>query len=284
MHTITEMAHAKINLSLDVLFKRPDGYHEVEMIMQSLELADSLVMKRVDAGIKLIVESGDVPIGENNLVWQAAELMFDSFGCAGGIEISLNKRIPVAAGLAGGSSDAAAVIRGVNRLWELNLSDDVLRNIGAKLGSDIPFCISGITSLAKGRGEVLTVLQSWREQWIVLVKPPVEVSTAKVYTAYRAEKVQSRPDTMGLLQALSSDNHEKVPRMLCNVLESVTLEVVPETAAIKQKLLHAGALSALMSGSGPTVYAVASGYEQALTLAEVFQDTGYLVEITKTRG
>lgn len=282
MSVLTELAHAKINLTLDVLYRRPDGYHEVEMVMQSLELADWVTLRRVRQGITLKVSSREIPGGEKNLAWRAAELMFGAFGCSDGVEISLDKRIPVAAGLAGGSADAAAVIRGINRLWNLDQSLETLCKVGASLGSDIPFCVREGTALAKGRGELLTPLPALPEVWLVLVKPPLGVSTAKVYGAFRPERVESRPDTSGILRALQEAEYASVPRYLCNVLEPVTMEMVPEVKEIKNRLLEAGAINALMSGSGPTVFGIARDQNHAERMAKAFEHTGYVVEVTRT--
>jgi len=280
MSVLTELAHAKINLTLDVLYRRPDGYHEVEMVMQSLELADKVRLRRTGGGILLRNSSSEVPEGEENLAWRAARLMFDTFGCSGGLEIGLEKNIPVAAGLAGGSADAAAVIRGIDRLWDLGQSLDYLCELGSKLGSDIPFCVRQGTALAKGRGEILSVLPGWPGVWLVLVKPAVGVSTAKVYGSLRTEQVVERPDTLGILQALKAGS--SIPEYFCNVLEPVTISMVPEVKEIKDELVRAGAVRAVMSGSGPTVFGIAEDKRHALSLAHAFEDTDYLVLVTRT--
>ncbi len=282
MSEIIEQAHAKINLTLDVLHRRTDGYHEVEMVMQSLELADTITIKKIDQGIVFKTYSPGIPTGEDNLAWRAARLMVDTFDHDGGLEIFLEKRIPVAAGLAGGSADAAAVIRGLNRLWKLNESDEHLCELGARLGSDIPFCIIEGTALAKGRGELLTQLAACPRFWVVLVKPPVGVSTAQVYSRYRQDQVLSRPDTLEIIEALREGNRYLIYSNLCNVLESVTFQLVPEVKKIKEELLGAGAVNALMSGSGPTVFGIAADENHAIGLAKVFEGLGYTVIVTRT--
>ena len=282
MLEIIEQAHAKINFTLDVLHRRPDGYHEVEMIMQTLELADTVVLEQAEQGIQLATSSTEIPLGQDNLAWKAAKLMSDTFANRKGLKISIEKRIPVAAGLAGGSSDAAAVIRGINRLWELGMPIEHLCELGARLGSDVPFCIWQGTALASGRGEILSPLAACPELWLVLVKPPEGVSTAEVYGKFNQSKVVIRPDTAKLVQALEQSDKAGIVSSICNVLETVTLELVPKVATIKEKLLAAGALNAQMSGSGPTVFGIARSQEHADTLAQLFKGKEYTTIVTKT--
>ncbi len=282
MSEITELAHAKINLTLDVLGRRPDGYHEVNMVMQTLELADTLTLKRSDKGITLFTTTDEIPVGPENLAWKAAKLMFEHFNLDGGIEICLEKCIPVAAGLAGGSADAAAVIRGINKLCNLGQTAEQLCTLGAKIGSDVPFCILQGTAVARGRGEVLEQLAPCPHMWVVLVKPPVGVATGDVYARYSSDRVEQRPNTAGVIQAINERNGTSVARSLCNVLESVTIKLIPEIAVIKDKMVRAGAVNSLMSGSGPTVFAIANNQVEAQAIADKFDPKINTVVVTRT--
>ncbi|WAA09488.1 4-(cytidine 5'-diphospho)-2-C-methyl-D-erythritol kinase [Fervidibacillus albus] len=250
-------APAKINLTLDVLHKRTDGYHELEMVMTTVDLADRLELSRLEED-RIIVhsESRFVPSGERNLAYQAASVLKKELNVKKGVEISIEKHIPVAAGLAGGSSDAAAVLRGLNRLWDLRLSLRELAEIGAKVGSDVPFCVYGGTALAKGRGEILTPLPPPPSCWVVLAKPPIGVSTAEVYENLSLEQID-HPNTRQMVDAILNNDYDSICHNIGNVLESVTLARHPEVAEIKGDMKRFGADAVLMSGSGPTVYALA---------------------------
>lgn len=246
-------APAKINLTLDVLHKRPDNYHEIEMIMTTVDLADRIGLKATESGI--YIESADrfVPNDSRNLAYQAAQLLKDTYGIKSGVIISLDKQIPVAAGLAGGSSDAAATLKGLNQLWQLNLSLDELAELGAKIGSDVSFCVYGGTALAKGRGEIIQELPAPPNCWVILAKPTIGVSTAEVYGAFDAKKAE-HPNTQEMIQALTDGDYNAMCANLGNALESVTLNLYPEVAQIKEQMKKFGADAVLMSGSGPTVF------------------------------
>ncbi|MDN3451162.1 4-(cytidine 5'-diphospho)-2-C-methyl-D-erythritol kinase [Planococcus sp. APC 3906] len=246
-------APAKINLTLDVLYKRPDNYHEIEMIMTTVDLADRIGLKATESGIH--IESADrfVPNDSRNLAYQAAQLLKDTFNIKSGVIISLDKQIPVAAGLAGGSSDAAATLKGLNQLWQLNLSLDELAELGAKIGSDVSFCVYGGTALAKGRGEIIEHLPAPPHCWVVLAKPTIGVSTADVYGAFNPANAE-HPDTGKMIEALEQGDYQGMCDHLGNALESVTLEMHPEVAQIKEQMKKFGADAVLMSGSGPTVF------------------------------
>ncbi|MFC5543238.1 MAG: 4-(cytidine 5'-diphospho)-2-C-methyl-D-erythritol kinase [Bacilli bacterium] len=247
-------APAKINLTLDVLYKRPDNYHEVEMVMTTVDLADRIGLERRNDGkIKIHSSSGIVPEDERNLAYQAAMLLKNTYNIDAGATISIEKEIPVAAGLAGGSSDAAATLRGLNKLWNLNLSIDTLAELGAAIGSDVPFCVYGGTALATGRGEKIQHLPSPPTCWVILAKPGIGVSTAKVYEGLKLENIE-HPDTKQMIQALENKDYSLMCRALGNVLESVTCALYPEVGFIKEHMLRFGADAALMSGSGPTVF------------------------------
>lgn len=249
-------APAKINLSLDVLYKRPDGYHEVEMIMTTIDLADRVELTLLaEDKINIISHNRFVPDDQRNLAYQAAKLLKDRFGIKQGVTIAIEKIIPVAAGLAGGSSDAAATLRGLNKLWNLGLTLDELAEIGAEIGSDVSFCVYGGTALAKGRGEVITELPPPPTCWVILAKPFIGVSTAEVYRRLDLKRIH-HPNIKEMIKGIEADDYNKVCRNLGNVLEEVTLNLHPEVALIKEQMKRFGADAVLMSGSGPTVFGI----------------------------
>lgn len=256
-------ANAKINLTLDVLARREDGYHEVAMVMQAIDLADQLTLREQPAGITVQTDFPGLAVDQRNLAYKAAELVKRTFHIKHGIHIELKKRIPVAAGLAGGSSDAAGVLRGLNSLWQLGLTLDELSNLGAVLGSDVPFCLYGGTMLATGRGELLAPVAAMPECYVVLAKPAVSVSTAWVYRNYRPVPAALRPDTGGMLHFLQQSDLNGISARLGNVLESVTIARHPEIGRLKAWMVESGAMASLMSGSGPTVFGIARDREQA---------------------
>ncbi|AND37689.1 MULTISPECIES: 4-(cytidine 5'-diphospho)-2-C-methyl-D-erythritol kinase [Cytobacillus] len=247
-------APAKINLSLDVLHKREDGYHEVEMIMTTIDLADRLELTLLDKDeIKIVSHNRFVPDDQRNLAYQAAHLLKERFQVKKGVSITIEKAIPVAAGLAGGSSDAAAALRGLNKLWDLGLSLDELAEIGTEIGSDVSFCVYGGTALATGRGEKIQQLPAPPTCWVILAKPFIGVSTADVYRRLDVEQVQ-HPNTAGMIEAINAGSYDDVCRNMGNVLEDVTLNMHPEVLQIKDQMKRFGADAVLMSGSGPTVF------------------------------
>jgi len=249
-------APAKINLTLDVLHKRPDGYHEVEMIMTTIDLADRIELTWLDENvIRVTSQNRFVPDDQRNLAYQAAILLKDRFQVQHGVQINIEKTIPVAAGLAGGSSDAAATLRGLNRLWKLGLNLDELAVLGAEIGSDVSFCVYGGTALAKGRGEIIMPLPAPPNCWVVLAKPLIGVSTADVYRRLNVEHI-SHPDTNSMIEAIRRNDFDGVCQQVGNVLEGVTLKMYPEVAQIKEQMYRFGADAVLMSGSGPTVFAL----------------------------
>ncbi|PDO11098.1 MAG: 4-(cytidine 5'-diphospho)-2-C-methyl-D-erythritol kinase [Candidatus Reconcilbacillus cellulovorans] len=264
---IFEKAPAKINLSLDVFHKREDGYHEVEMVLTTIDLADRLEIQPWPRDeITLSGTSGYVPLNENNLVYRAARLLKERFDIRSGVHIRLEKRIPVAAGLGGGSSDAAAVLRGLNRLWNLGLSTKDLEKLGAELGSDVPFFVRGGTAIARGRGELLEPIDAPPACWVVLAKPAAGISTASVYARYHPGDKERTPATPAVVRAIRDGDFPALCRSLGNMLEDVTVELCPQVRKIKTCLLRMGADAALMSGSGPTVYALAAKQSKALRL------------------
>ncbi|WP_338553799.1 4-(cytidine 5'-diphospho)-2-C-methyl-D-erythritol kinase [Paenibacillus sp. KS-LC4] len=256
---IYEKAPAKINLLLDVLRKREDGFHEVEMIMTMVDLADRLEMQELPRDTIIISsQAGYIPLDEKNLAFQAARLIKDRYDVRKGVYIHLDKKIPVAAGLAGGSSDAAAALRGLNRLWQLNIPEQELCTLGAELGSDVPFCVTGGTAIATGRGERLEPIESPPQCWVVLAKPPINVSTADVYGKFRVAGIDQHPSAADMVSAIQRGSFADVCGGLGNVLESVTLDLYPEVRQLKESMIRLGADGVLMSGSGPTVFGLVS--------------------------
>lgn len=256
---IYEKAPAKINLLLDVLRKREDGFHEVEMIMTMVDLSDRLEMEELQRDAIIISsQAGYIPLDEKNLAFQAARLIKERYDVKKGVYIHLDKKIPVAAGLAGGSSDAAAALRGLNRLWRLGIPDEELAVLAAELGSDVPFCVTGGTALATGRGEKLEPIENPPSCWVVLAKPPINVSTADVYGRFRVSAIDRHPSVPRMMDAIRGGSFTGVCEELGNVLEDVTLRLYPEVRMLKESMLRLGADGVLMSGSGPTVFGLVS--------------------------
>lgn len=254
---IWEKAPAKINLTLDVIGKRDDGYHEVEMIMTTIDLADRISLEMIDKdAIILESNSGFVPNDERNLIYKAASLLKSKYQIKKGVHIYLEKNIPVAAGLAGGSSDAAATIRGLDKLWELNLSLEESLNAGEQIGSDVPFCIIGGTAIATGRGEIVKKIPSLPPGWVILAKLPISVSTSEIYGALQWDEIKEHPKTDQMLEAIEAQDLPLVSSLLHNVLEEVTFSLYPSVKYLKEQMTQFGGDGVLMSGSGPTVFAI----------------------------
>ncbi len=252
---IFEKARAKINLTLDVLAKRPDGYHEVEMVMQTVDFCDYISLTpRNDEQIIIRSSVPYIPLDERNLAYKAADALRKRLGIWRGVEIDIDKRIPVAAGLAGGSTDAAAVLRGLNHLWHLQLSLKDLSRIGEDVGSDVPFCIYGGTAVVRGRGEIVEPVAFRPAYWVVLAKPPVAVSTAEIYHALDVSAIRHHPHAREMIAALRSEDVQAVADVAGNVLEPVCSLLYAETAKVKDQLIRLGSQVTLMSGSGPTVF------------------------------
>lgn len=248
-------ALAKINLGLDVLGKREDGYHNVRMVMQSIYLYDNVrIQQKKTPGIELISNLYYLPNDSGNIAYKAAKMLMEEFDLQGGVRITLEKHIPVAAGMAGGSSNAAAVLFGMNRLYGLRLSRQELMERGVKLGADVPYCIMRGTVLAEGIGEKLTILPSMPKCAVLIAKPPISVSTKVVYEALDSMEIIRHPDIDGLLLALEKGSLKDAAACMGNVLEDVTISRYPVIDDIKQEMIDAGALNAMMSGSGPTVF------------------------------
>lgn len=268
---ITIEAPAKINLTLDVKGKRADGYHELETVMHQIDLVDKIIMRPCSQGITIESNSYEIPDGEENLAYKAASLMLRQFPQGRGIYIYIQKNIPIGAGLAGGSTDAAAVIKGVNLLYGLQLGQPALLQWGEAIGSDVPFCISGGTALARGRGEILEPLAAAVKLEMVLVKPEFQLSTAEVYRDLRLEQDCIHPSTSAFLEAWTKCDIINIACHLGNILESVSLKKIPLIGMIKKEMLDLGALGTVMSGSGPTVVGVFADRRQAQKASEFFK-------------
>lgn len=248
-------ALAKINLGLDVLGVRENGYHDVRMVMQTIYLYDNVRLECTDKpGIELACSLFYLPTGPENLAYRAADMLIQEFGITGGVKITLDKHIPVAAGMAGGSSDAAAVLFGMNRLFGLGLTKQELMERGVSLGADVPYCIMRGTALAEGIGEELNMLPAMPKCTVLIAKPPVSVSTKTVYEALDSASILSHPDIDGLIDGLHAGSLSRIASCMGNVLEQVTIPMHPVIREIKEEMLEAGALGAMMSGSGPTVF------------------------------
>lgn len=254
MNSIELSAPAKINLSIDVLGKRADGYHEVKMIMQTISLHDIIYIEKAKKGINVACQSPEAPSGRLNIAYKTAGLMIDRYKIKSGVKITIDKKIPVASGLAGGSADAAAVIKGMNMLFGLGMDEQELMITGKQVGADVPFCIKGGTVLAEGIGDVLTGLGRFSGINIVVVKPKIAVKTAWVYKSLSLDMIDKRPDTDLLVDAVNSKNVDMVAKNMANVLETVTIQKYGVIKEIKERLIELGASGSLMSGSGPSVF------------------------------
>lgn len=280
MNEITMPAYAKINLCLDVLNRRPDGYHTVRMLMQSLELHDTLYLSRTDApGITLLPYAPEndpaIPWDEGNLAYQAARLFLAAYPVGGGVHIALDKRIPAAAGLAGGSSDAAATLKGMDALFGTNCSLEDLQRLGAKLGADVPYCLLLGTALSEGIGELLTPLPDAPHFYCTLIKPPMDVSTKYVYEHLTLQEGSVHPDTDAAVAAVLSQDRKALCAALGNILEPIAATLCPEIGQLKETLLLLGADGVLMTGSGPAVFGLFQAKERSVYAAEYFCAHGY---------
>lgn len=285
MNRISLKAYAKINLGLDVLGTLENGYHEVRMVMQSIDLYDKVnIVKNRTGRINVKTNLSFLPTGPDNLVYKAARLLLDEFGIQSGVDIDLFKFIPVAAGMAGGSTDAAAVLKGMNKLFELGLSDEELMIRGAKLGADIPYCIMGGTALAEGIGEKLTRLKACPRCYVVIGKPGISVSTKYVYENLILDENTIHPDIDGIIDSINNNDIRGVADKLGNVLESVTENAYPIIRDIKDIMIKEGALNSIMSGSGPTVFGIFDDKDRAVHCREVLRNgcltrNSYVVEL-----
>jgi len=289
MGQVTEKAYAKINLGLDVLGRRENGYHDVRMVMQTIYLYDNVTLNKIEESeIQLKTNLSYLPVDDKNIAYKAAKMLMEEFNIEGGIEIILDKHIPVAAGLAGGSSNAAAVLVGMNRLFKLGLSQQELMDRGVKLGADVPYCVMRGTVLAEGIGEVLTPLTPMPKCFVLVAKPSISVSTKIVYEKLDAHDIAEHPNIDGIIEGLDQGDLSKIAAFMGNVLERVTIEDYPIIEEIKNVMKEEGALNAMMSGSGPTVFgifddkAMAKQAEQKIRELELTKQV-YVVNVHNNR-
>lgn len=290
MNYVRIRAHGKINLGLDVLRKREDGYHEVRMIMQSVGLYDNIEIVNLGrsqtgkAEIEVETNLRYLPNNENNLAYKAALLLMEEFYISAHISIKIRKMIPVAAGMAGGSADAAAVLKGINKLFGLRLTNEELKKRGVTLGADIPYCIDGGTALSEGIGEILTPLPPMPPCIILLVKPPINVSTKLVYGKLDAGNIDYHPDIDGMINAIKNGSLKELADKMGNVLATVTEGEYPIVTEIREKMVSMGALNAMMSGSGPTVFGIFDNRELAKEAYNYFKSSELGRQVYLTDG
>lgn len=282
MNILEVNAPAKINLSLDVIRKREDGYHDLKMIMQTVSLYDTVLMEESGEGFTIECDGRFDPFGTENTVYKAAELLFSQFGIKRGLKIRLIKRIPVAAGLAGGSTDAAAVIRGINSMFSLGMTKEQMEITGKTVGADVPYCIEGGTALAEGIGEILTRLPSFSGVDIVILRPKVGVSTPWVFKNLKLDGITERPETDLLISAIRKRDIGCMAGNMVNVLETVTIPQYPVVAAAKDRLVELGAAGSIMSGSGPSVFGIFTDRDKAAYAAEMLKDTRWECFLVQT--
>lgn len=283
MDTISLKALAKINLGLDVVRRREDGYHEVRMVMQTIHLYDRLEMeKTATQGIELSTNLSYLPVNENNLVYRAGKLLMDEFGITEGIKVYLNKRIPVAAGMAGGSTDAAAMLYGMNELFELGLSREQLMERGVRIGADVPYCLMRGTALAEGIGEILTPLAPMVKCPVLIAKPAISVSTSFVYQNLKLDADTKHPDIDRLIRDIRRQDLSAIAGDMGNVLERVTIPNYPVIAQIKEQMMDSGAINAMMSGSGPTVFGLFEEEETAQAAYQKMKESGLAKQVYLT--
>lgn len=283
-NTLQLKAYAKINLGLDVVGKREDGYHEVRMIMQTIKLFDKLTFRLLQENeIRIKTNLGFLPVNEDNLVYKAVKQLKDMYNIDKGLEIDLFKCIPVAAGMAGGSTDCAAALVGASKLFGLHLSKQELMETGVKLGADVPYCILRGTALSEGIGEVLTPLPPMPDCHILIAKPPISVSTKFVYQNLKANELQHHPDIDGMVEAIQAGTLSGITDRMENVLETVTIPAYPVIEEIKNCMKENGAMNALMSGSGPTVFGIYKDEEVALRAKKCIQEKGLAQQVYLVR-
>lgn len=275
-------AYAKINLSLDIVGKREDGYHLLEMIMQTIDIYDEITIEKQNKGITIKCNKPYVPTNEKNLAYKAASLFMEKYNIKDGVNIYIKKNIPVCAGLAGGSTDGAAVLKIMNRLFNINASTEELMEMSLKLGADVPYCIKGGTALCEGIGEKVTELKPFKDKILVLVKPPFGVSTKSVYQEFNIDKAKSHPDTKSIIKYIEEDNLKFVCNNMKNLLENVTLKKHKILINIKEEMRYLGASGTMMSGSGPTIFAFFDDMQKAQRCFEKMKENYNDVFITRT--
>lgn len=282
MNELTLNAYAKINLGLDVIGQLPNGYHEVKMVMQTVGILDELTLTKTNEGIRVTTDNEELPTDENNLIYKAAKLMFTEYNITEGVHIHLSKNIPIAAGMAGGSTDAAATMKGINKLFNLNVPLERLMELGVRIGADVPYCILGGTALAEGIGEKLTCLKDMPLCHILVAKPDINVSTKYVYEHLDAEGVAHHPDIDGMVKAIETGELQGILDRMENVLETVTIPAHPIISTIKDKMMELGASKTLMSGSGPTVFGIFPNKAKAILAFEEMRENGLAKQVFLT--
>lgn len=283
MKDISVKALAKINLGLDVVKRREDGYHEVRMVMQTIHLFDRLEIKKNHSGrIAITTNLPFLPTNENNLVYKAAQLLMDEFQIKDGIDVKLHKHIPVAAGMAGGSTDGAAVLYGMNKLFGLGLSRQDLMQRGVRLGADVPYCVMRGTALAEGIGEELTALPPMVKCPVLIAKPQISVSTRFVYENLKLDETTPHPDIDRLVEDIKNKDLQAIAGDMGNVLETVTIPNYPVIAQIKEHMMEHGAVGAMMSGSGPTVFGLFDNEAAAVSAYEAMRGTDLAKQVYLT--
>ena len=275
-------AYAKINISLDVIGKREDGYHLLSMIMQNIELYDEIEIEKIESGIVITCNKAFIPTDERNLAYKAAKLFLETYNIKSGVSINIVKNIPVAAGLAGGSADCATVLKMLNDMFNINASEEELMKLGGILGADVPYCIKGGTALCEGIGEKITPIKPFKNQIVLLVKPPFGVSTKDVYKAFDLSKVKIHPDTEDLIKKIENDDLNYVASNMKNLLENVTVRKHKVLYKLKEYLVRNGAVGSMMSGSGPTVFAFFDDMQVALKCYNELKEKYTDVFLTRT--
>lgn len=277
-------AYGKINLGLDVIRKRADGYHDLDMIMQMVDVYDDVILTKMEGGdIVVRTDAAVLSNGTDNLAYMAAKMLMEEFEITQGVEIKIRKRIPIAGGMAGGSSDCATTLIGINQMFDLGLSQKELMERGVKLGADVPYCILGGTAIARGIGEILTPLPAPPKCHVIIAKPPVSVSTAFVYGNIQPDRIEKRPDIEGMVDAIKKQDLYKLSEQLYNVMEDITVPEYPIIQEIKAVMLDNGALNSIMSGSGPTVFGLYDDKNKAEQTVEQLKTKGLTEQLYFTQ-
>lgn len=287
MDKIELKAYGKINIGLDVIRKREDGYHDLDMIMQTVGVYDDVIISREDGTqtyeIEVSTDADILPNDKGNLAFMAAKVLMEAYDIKSKVKIHINKRIPIAGGMAGGSADCAAVLRGVNQLFQLGLTDEQLQEYGAKLGADVPYCIVGGTKRAQGIGEILTDLPTPPKCYVIIAKPDAFVSTKFVYSHIRPAQIENHPDIDGIIESIKAGDLYGMCEKIANVMEDVTIPEYPIIQKVKDILKSNGAVNALMSGSGPTVFGIYDDEEKAKQSMDVLSGKEFVSQLYLTK-
>ena len=287
MHKIELKAYGKINIDLDVIRKREDGYHDLDMIMQTVGVYDDVIISREDGTqtyeIEVSTDADILPNDKGNLAFMAAKVLMEAYDIKSKVKIHINKRIPIAGGMAGGSADCAAVLRGVNKLFQLGLTDEQLQEYGVKLGADVPYCIVGGTKRAQGIGEILTDLPTPPKCYVIIAKPDAFVSTKFVYSHIRPAQIENHPDIDGIIESIKAGDLYGMCEKIANVMEDVTIPEYPIIQKVKDILKSNGAVNALMSGSGPTVFGIYDDEEKAKQSMDALSGKEFVSQLYLTK-